>query len=201
MAATGTVEAQQDWLTLTLSTAKDGSDAGAVQANLRQALETALVEVKKTAQPGAMEVRSGSFALQPRYTNDGKLNGWSGSTELLLEGSDFARISAAAAKAQPMTIRSISFGLSRPARAQLETQAQTLAIDNFKQKAAQIARSFGFADYVLREVNVSTADQNVPMPRMMAMSSRAMVADAAPLPLESGKTLVIANVSGAVQLK
>lgn len=201
LSANGTVEAQQDWLTLTLSASKDGSDANAVQATLRQALETALNEVRKTALPGAMEVHSGGFNLQPRYSNDGKINGWSGSTELVLEGADFARISSAAAKAQNMTIRSLAFGLSRQLRAQLETQAQAQAIDNFKLKAAQIARGFGYSDYLLREVTVSTVDQNVPAPRMMAMASRAMVADAAPVPLESGKSWVVANVSGGVQLK
>jgi hypothetical protein len=39
------------------------------------------------------------------------------------------------------------------------------------------------------------------MPRMMAMRSVAMVADAAPMPMEAGKTLVTVTVSGAVQLK
>ena len=52
LSASGMMEAQQDWLTLTLSTAKDGSDATVVQAGLRKALETALNEVKKTARPG-----------------------------------------------------------------------------------------------------------------------------------------------------
>lgn len=202
LSSEGTVEAQQDWLTVSLSATKEGSDATVVQAQLRQIVQTALTELKKAAAPGTMEVRSGAFSLQPRYGNDGKMSGWSGTAELLLEGSDFARISAAAAKAQPMTIRSLGFGLSRQAQAQLETQAQALAIDNFKSRAAQIARSFGFADYVLREVSVSTASQGGgPVPRMMAMSSRAMAADAAPVPMESGKSLVVVNVSGAVQLK
>ena len=202
LSSEGTVEAQQDWLTVSLSATKEGSDASAVQAQLRQTVQSALNELKKVAAPGAMEVRSGAFSLQPRYGNDGKMSGWSGSAELLLEGSDFARISAAASKAQAMTIRSLAFGLSRQARALLETQAQALAIDNFKSRAGQIARSFGFADYVLREVSVNSAEQGGgPVPRMMAMSSRAMVADAAPVPMESGKSLVVVNVSGAVQLK
>ena len=46
LSASGTVEAQQDWLTLTLSTSRDGSDAASVQASLRQALEAAMNEVK-----------------------------------------------------------------------------------------------------------------------------------------------------------
>jgi len=197
LSANGTVEAQQDWLTVTLATSRDGSDAAAVQANLRQALESALSEVKKTAAPGAMEVHSGGFTLQPRYSNDGKINGWSGSAELVLEGSDFARIGTAASQAQPMTIRGLDFSLSRQTTTRLEAQAQALAIDNFKQKASQIAHGFGFADYVLREVMVTGADQ---APHSMPLMDSNGAAPP-PLPMESGRSLVVVQVSGAVQLK
>jgi predicted secreted protein len=84
----------------------------------------------------------------------------------------------------------------------MDSQAQVLAIDGFKVKAGQIARGFGFADYGLRELSVQSADQQgAPVPRMMAMRSVAMAADAAPMPMEAGKTLVTVTVSGAVQLK
>jgi predicted secreted protein len=202
LSANGTVEAQQDWLTLILSATRQGTDASSVQSALRDASEAALAALKKSAQAGSMEVRSGAFNLQPRYGSDGKINGWVGNTELLVEGNDFARISSAAAKAQTMVINNLTFGLSRAARAQLENQAQVLAIEGFKLKAAQIARGFGFADYALREVSVQSADQpSGPVPRMMAMRSSAMAADAAPMPMEAGKSLVTVTVSGAVQLK
>ena len=201
LSANGTVEAQQDWLTVTLSVTREGNDPSAVQNWLRQALDGALVDLKKAAQPSAMEVRSGGFNLQPRYSNDGKISVWAGSAELVIEGSDFARIGAAAGKAQPLTISSLHFGLSRQARAQMETQAQALAIFSFKSKAGEIARGFGFTDYSMREVNVGTADQSIgPAPRLMAMSAKAIVSDA-PVPMESGKSLVVVTVSGSVQLK
>jgi predicted secreted protein len=201
LSAQGTVEAPQDWLTLTLSVTREGSDASSVQAALRDTLESARKALKQEAQPGAMELRSGAFNLQPRYAKDGKINGWLGSSEWVLEGTDFARISAAAAKVPAMAISGLYFSLSRQTRAQLEAQAQTLAIEGFQMKAAQIARSFGFSDYVLREVQVSSVEQGGAMPRMMPMSSRAMVTDAPPMPMESGKSLVQVSVSGGVQLK
>ena len=202
LSASGSVEAVQDWLTLTLSTTREGSDPGAVQSYLRQAVDGALAEVKKTAQPGAMEVRSGAFSLQPRYSNDGKMSGWVGTAELVLEGADFPRIGNAAAKAQPLTISNLNFSLSRATRSQLESQAQKLAIDAFKTKSAEIARGFGFGDYALREVTVSAADQSLgPRPLMLAKSARSFAADSAPVPLESGKSQVFVTVSGAIQLK
>lgn len=201
LTASGSVEAQQDWLTLTLATTREGSEPADVQTQLRQALDAALAAVKKTAEPGSMEVRSGAFNLQPRYGKDGKISNWIGSGELVLEGSDFARIGTAAGRAQPMTISNLAFSLSRQASARLESQAQSLAISGFKVKAAEIAHGFGFADYALREVNVTAADQpGGPVPRFMPMAAKAMVADA-PMPMESGKSLVVVTVSGAVQLK
>ena len=202
LSANGVVEALQDWLTLTLSVTHQGNDASGVQTALRDASEAALTELKRTTQAGVMEVRSGAFNLQPRYGNDGKINGWVGSTELIVEGSDFARISLAAAKARTMAISNLTFGLSRAARTQLESQAQVLAIDGFKRKAGQIAQGFGFSDYALREVSVHSADQSGgPVQRMMAMSVGRMAPDASPLPMEGGKSLVTVTVSGAVQLK
>ena len=201
LSASGSVEAQQDWLTLTLATTREGSEPGAVQTQLRQVLDAALGAVKKTAEPGSMEVRSGAFNLQPRYGKDGKITGWVGSAELVLEGSDFARIGTAASRAQPLTISSLGFSLSRQATARLESQAQALAISGFKAKASEVAKGFGFSDYALREVSVTAADQpGGPVPRFMPMAAKAMVADA-PMPMESGKSLVVVTVSGAVQLK
>jgi predicted secreted protein len=201
LSATGSVEAQQDWLTLTLSTTREGSEPAAVQSQLRQTLDTALSAVKATAEAGSMEVRSGAYNLQPRYGKDGKISAWVGSAELVLEGTDFARIGAAASRALPMAIQNLGFSLSRQSTARLETQAQALAISRFKVKAAEIARGFGFADYTLREVNVSAADQGGgPMPRFMPMAAKVMAADA-PMPMESGKSLLLVTVSGAVQLK
>ncbi|MDO9612357.1 MAG: SIMPL domain-containing protein, partial [Serpentinimonas sp.] len=47
LSATGTVEVQQDLLVLNLSTNKEAADAATVQAQLKQALDTALTEAKR----------------------------------------------------------------------------------------------------------------------------------------------------------
>jgi predicted secreted protein len=201
LAASGTVEVQQDLLTLTLSSTRDGTDPAVIQTQLKQALDAALVQAKPSVQAGAMDLRTGQFSLQPRYNRDGKITGWSGTTELVLEGRDFARIGAAAAKIQTLVIANASFGLSRELRTKVEAEAQQIAIDRFKAKANDIARGFGFTGYGLREVSVNSNDQGfVPRPRMVAMEMKAMSADS-PVPLEAGKSAVVVSVSGSVQLK
>ena len=199
LSAASQVETPQDLLTLSLSTTRQGAEAAGVQAALRQAVEQALTEAKKSVQAGQMDARSGDFSVHPSYNRDGKISGWQGRAEVVLEGRDFARITQTAARIGSMSIGQISFGLSREQRARVEAEAQAQAIAQFRQKAAEVAKAFGFAGYTLREVTVS-GDGAMPQPRLMAMAKemRAAAADA-PVPVEPGKSVVQVTVSGAVQ--
>lgn len=200
LSASGSVEVQQDLLSISMNTTRDGTDAGVVQTQLKQALDTALAQAKQAAAPGQMDVRTGNFSLYPRYGKDGKINGWQGSTELVLEGKDFPRITGTAGKIQTLTMSNVSFALSREQRAKVEGEAQAQAIDRFKAKAGDVARSFGFSSYTLREVSINANDQgSPPRPRMLAMAKSEM-ADAS-IPVEAGKSTVLVTVSGSVQMK
>ena len=200
LSASGLVEVQQDLLTISLTTSRDGADSGAVQTQLRQALDTALTQARQAAVPGQMDVRTGNFSLYPRYGKDGKINGWQGSTELVLEGKDFARITGTAGKLQTLSLGNVSFALSREQRARVEGEAQAQAIERFKARAAEVSGAFGFGGYALREVSINTNDQGpVPRQRAMAMSAKSEMADA-PVPVEAGKSTVLVTVSGSVQM-
>lgn len=201
LSANGTVEVQQDMLSMTLSTTRDGTEAAAVQGQLKTALDAALTEARKTAQPGQLDVRTGNFSLSPRYSREGKITGWQGSTELVLEGRDFPRITQAAGRITTLNVGNVGFGLSREQRAKVEVEAQTIAIDAFKQKAGELAKGFGFAGYTLREVSVNASQGDIGRPRMMAAQAKSFSAADAPVPVEAGKTSVVVNVSGSVQLK
>ncbi|MFW2357611.1 SIMPL domain-containing protein [Hydrogenophaga sp.] len=202
LSASGSLEAPQDWLSMSLSTTREGPDAVTVQNQLKAALESALVVARASAQPQQLDVRTGQFSLYPRYSDKGKISGWQGSTELVLEGRDFARISTTAGKIQTLTMSNMGFSLSREARLKLESDVQAMAIERFKSKAGEVAKGFGFAGYSLREVSVSSADQEGRpfQPRAMAMEAKAAMSDAA-VPVEPGKSTVNVSVSGSVQLK
>ena len=200
LSASGSVEVQQDLLSISLVTSRDGPDAGAVQIQLKQALDTALSQARQSASPDLMAVRTGNFSLYPRYGKDGKINGWQGSTELILEGKDFARITGTAGKIQTLNLGSVSFALSREQRATVEGEAQAQAIARFKARASEISGAFGFGGYTLREVSFNTNDQGpTPRPRTMAMIARSDMAEA-PVPVEAGKSTVMVVVSGSVQM-
>jgi predicted secreted protein len=200
LSANGTVEVAQDLITISLAASRDGTDAAAVQSQLKSLLEAALAEAKKSAQPGQMDVRTGTFNVGPRYTRDGRIDGWRGTVEMVLEGRDFARIAQAAGRMPGMAVGGVAFGLSREQRAKVESDAQQIAIERFKAKAGELARGFGFSGYTLREVSVNSNDY-APGPRPMMMAKAAQSAESSPVPVEAGKTAVTVNVSGSVQLR
>ena len=200
LSASGTVEVQQDLLSMTLGTTRDGADAGAVQSQVRSALDAALAEAKKDAQPGQLDVRTGNFNLSPRYSREGKITGWQGSAELILEGRDFTRITRAASRIGTLTVSNVGFALSREQRQKSEAEAQQQAIENFRRKADELTRGFGFSGYSLREVSVNASHGGPVQPRMMAAAAKSFSSDA-PVPVEAGKTAVTVNVSGSVQLR
>lgn len=198
----GTVEVQQDVLVLTLGTVKDGKDAASVQAQLRQALDAALDEVRKSVEPRQMDVRTGNFSLSPRYGQNQQISGWQGRAELVLEGRDFPRITGAAARVSTLSIQRVAFDLSREQRESVEGEAQQKAIARFQAQAARLAAHFGFGGYSLREVAVhSNHGAPGPQPHMMAMEARSLGKADAPLPVEAGKASVTVTVSGSVQMR
>ncbi|AVT02282.1 SIMPL domain-containing protein [Paracidovorax avenae] len=204
LAASGSVDVQQDLMVLNLAATREGTDAATVQTQLRQVVDAALAEAKRDAKPEQMEVRTGQFGISPRYNKDGKVTGWQGRAELVLEGRDFARITTTAGRIQSMTISQLGFGLSKEARARVQGEAQTRAIEEFKNRAASLAKDFGFSAYSLREVSVN-GDEMAPAPRMQAMAMKSSVTMMGSLdsgvPVEAGKTQVVVHVSGSVQLR
>lgn len=201
LSASGHLEVPQDWLSIQLSTTREGPDPVSVQNQLKQALDAALAVAQPEARPQQVVVRTGNLRLYPRYSS-GKISGWQGQAELFIEGRDVARISALAGRIQTLTVAQMGFSLSREARQQLESQVQALAIERFRARASEIAKGFGFAGYSLREVSVSGADAPDPafQPRAMAMEAKAAMSDA-PVPVAAGTATVSVTVSGAIQLR
>jgi predicted secreted protein len=192
----------QDLLVLTLQATKEGAQAADVQAALKRTIEQALVEARKSAAPGFLEVRTGGFTVQPRYGSTGKVNGWQGHAEIVLEGSDTGRLTQLAGRLNQMNVVNVGYGLSRALREQQESILTRQAIERFKARAAQIAHDFGYKGYTLAEVSVSSTEPGFEgRPMVMAMRAKAvdMAADA-PLPVEPGKGTLSVVVNGQVSL-
>lgn len=195
------LDVPRDQLSVSLQVMRDGSDAAAVQAGLKQVLEAALAEARRQADGQAMTVRTDGFSISPRYGRDGKPSGWTGTAGLTLEGRDMARVAATAGRLGGMNIVGTGYAISRETREKHEAELAAQAIAKFRARAAEMARQFGYAGYVLREVSVQTSDAEMPgRPPIVMMRAAAAQADAAPLPTEGGKGLLSATVQGTVTL-
>lgn len=201
LSAQATVEVPQDLLMITLSVTREGTDAGAVQSQLRQVLDMALAEARKAARPGQVDVRTGQFSLGPRYAAKGGISGWQGTAELVLEGRDMPAISQLTGRIPGMTVARVGYGLSREAREKVEAEVAAQAIQRFKARADDYSRQFGFAGYGLREINVGQADAMPPPQQPMfrrAVAQAASVDES--LPVEAGKASVTVTVNGSIQM-
>jgi predicted secreted protein len=200
-ASSASIEVPKDVLSVTLQATREGPDAAVVQAALKQLLDGALAEARRAAQPGLLELRTGSFNLSPRYGRDGKPNGWTGNADLTIEGKDVGRVAATAGKLTGLNIVSTGYSVSRELREQHESALIAQAIQKYQARAGEIARQFGFTGYSLRELSVQTGDGEAPRPMVLMRSMAVVAADAAaPMPTEAGKGLLTATVQGSVQL-
>lgn len=201
LSAQASVEVPRDFLSITLAVTREGPDAAPVQAQLRQVLDAALSDARKTAKPGQVDLRTGSFSVYPRYAPKGGIAGWQGTAELIVEGKDIAAISSLAGRLQTLAVTRVAQGLSREAREQVEGEVAAQAIARFRARAESYAKQFGFGAYSIREVSVGGADSMpvpLPYPRISAMAAGA-AADAAQ-PVEGGRATVAVTVSGSIQM-
>lgn len=196
--ASASLEVPHDILAVSFSTSREGADAASVQSALKQALDAALVEARKAAKPGQIDVQTGNFSIYPRHTNKGGISAWVGSAELLVEGRDVAGIAQLTGRIASMSIARVGYKLSREQRDKTEAEVSAQAVAAFRTKAAELARLFGYNGFSIGEVSVGG---EAPMrymaagaPRAMSMSTASEVA----LPTEVGKAIVTVTLSGSV---
>jgi predicted secreted protein len=200
LSASASAEVVRDVLGVSFSTTREGAEAAAVQAALKQALDAALAEARKVAKPGQVDVQTGGFSLYPRHDpKTGKLNGWQGSAELQVEGRDAGAIAQLTGRINTLTIARVGYSLSREAREKAEADITAQAIARYRVKAAEYAKLFGYGSYVVGEVNIASDEASAPRPMMAMARMKTESADMA-LPTEAGKATVTVNVNGSVQL-
>ena len=205
LSTSASAEVTQDVLAVTFSVSREGNDAQTVQSGLKQALDAALVEARKIAKPGAVDVQTGNFALYPRYSNPTKggqasISGWQGSAELQVQGKDIAAIAQLSGRIQTMAIARVGYTLSREAREKVEADVTAQAIARWRAKAALMSQQFGYSGFSVREVNVATNDSQQPPVPMMTRSVRSAAVASEALPTEAGKGEVTATVNGSAQM-
>jgi predicted secreted protein len=198
--ANANVEVVKDVLSIAMTTTREGADAAALQTGLKQALDVALQEAKTVVKPGQLEVQTGNFSLSPRYSKDGKVSGWLGSAELLIEGRDMAAIGQLTARITSLTVGRVNSSISRELREKTEADLTAQAIARFRAKAAEVTKQFGYSSHFVREVSVGANEPVFVAQDAVRMRSSMALSSEAPLPVEAGKARVTVTVSGSVQM-
>ena len=129
--------------------------------------------VKRARDTKGVEVRTGNYNVWPNTGSKGKIAGWRGQGEVILESKDFEAAAALASKLSDKTaISSISFSLSRCARGRGAQAAQGSGA-SLQDRALAAANAFGFSGYRLSKLELGGSGGPGPMPRMMAMAKDA----------------------------
>lgn len=191
-----------DTAVVTLAAEKSGADTAALTSKINQIMADA---VSKSKAVSGVEVSTGQFATFPQYDNKGAVKGWTVRAELTLKGKDFGVLGQLAGSlSSTLSIASSGFEVSKALSAKVEATLLSQGLLAFSAKAKAAAQTLGFAGFTIQEITVQQAqlDANPQQPRpMMAMARGAAIADAAPVQMAAGQSILSLTVSGSVVLK
>lgn len=185
-----------DRMQATLSVTAEDASAARLADQINRTMDWA-VKTAKT-RPG-IEVRSGNYRTYPVYSKD-KIQRWRAAQELILEGTDFAALSALIGQLQErLQVASINFSVSPARRATVEDELIAQALDAFKQRAELVRKRLAARGYRLVDAAINTGGaQSAPI----VMHAAAMEASSiAPPAVEAGTSTLSVNVSGVIELQ
>lgn len=199
------VELPQDWLMVTLSSTEQGADATAVKQKLTDSTNSALATIRKGLVGSDKKVARYStkrFSITPSYDRTGKINGWTGRSEVLLEGSDIPLIAETAGLVKTMNVASTNYTVSKESVAAAEANLRSLVIEKFKAYSMGVASDFGFKSYSIKEVTIGSSGQfSIPAAPRLAMAMAKAELAQAPIPVEAGSSTMRATASGSIVLE
>ena len=167
-------------------------------AELAQKVNSAIAQALAiTKKYDTVQTRSGNAWTFPIYGKNGRaIEGWRMRSELQLESRDLPALGTLLGQLQnTLGVSQINLRPARETRLKAEDVATTEAIQAFRDKARKIAGQLG-RDYRIVQLNVGS-NGGMPAP---AFAMKALRAEAAPMPLEGGESLVTVSVSGQIEV-
>lgn len=173
---------------------------GATPSELAKRVNGLVAEALKTARAySSVRTQTGATHTDPLYAKGGKIDGWRMRSELTLESPDTAALSELLGKLQAsMGVANLSMLPAPDTRKKAEDEATIDAIAAFKARAKVIADALG-KPYRIRHLAINSSGRQPPLP-MLRAAVMAAAAEAAPMPIEAGETLVTTHVSGQIEL-
>lgn len=195
LAAEASRPAANDMVRASIYSESTGNNPAELARRVNQEITAALKVIRDHP---AVSVKSGQQSTYPIYGKEQKIENWRMRSELILESKELATVSELIGKLQQMRLAlgSVSQMPSPATRRQVEDETTRDAIRAFQSRAAVVAEQLG-KTWKIKQLNIQQGS-SVPMPMMRA--SRAMVAEAAPAPLEAGESQLTTTISGQIEL-
>ena len=173
-----------------------GNNPAELARRVNQEITEALKVIKTKS---AVSVKSGQQSTYPVYGQGQKIESWRMRSELILESKELATVSELIAKLQQMRLAlgSVNQLPSPEIRRQVEDETTRDAIRAFQSRAEVVADQLG-KKWKIKHLSIQQGG-GMPMP-IMRSSRSAVMAEAAPAPLEAGESLLTTTISGQVEL-
>lgn len=196
--AEASTDVLQDTVVLVMAKEVEGVEPQALHGMLTGAIEPAFKQAK--SQPG-LSVKTGAFRVSPTYGSDGKMTGWKGRAELIIESKDFqAATKAVSQLSDRLVLSSVRFHLSQDLRKKEEAALIGQAAKAFRERASLAAQAFGYSQYRIEKLELGSS-VNAPMPRAVMLRSPAPASTSrSDVVLEADTVPVSVQVSGTVVL-
>jgi predicted secreted protein len=188
--------AANDLMQAMLSAEATGAVPGELSGQVNQIVADALDAVGDYP---TVRVQNGGTSTHPVYAEDGSIKSWRMRSSILLESGDAPALSGLLGKLQTsLAVSSLRLLPSPETRRKAEDAAILEAIALFEARA-QLLADAQKKSYSIEELSISTGEHSAPMPLRLARSVPA--ASAAPMPIESGESMISATVSGKIKIK
>lgn len=196
LAAEASRPAANDMVRASIYSELTGSNPAELARRVNQEITAALKVIRDHP---AVSVKSGQQSTYPIYGKEQKIESWRMRSELILESKDLAMVSDLIGKLQQMRLAlgSVSQMPSPETRRKVEDETTRDAIRAFQSRAVVAAEQLG-KTWKIKQLNIQQGS-NTPIPIMRA-NRGAMLAEAAPAPLEAGESQVTTTISGQIEL-
>lgn len=190
---------RQDTVNLVMAKIVEGADPQALHVQLTSAMEPAF-KLAKAHQ--AVSVRSGGFRVSPVYGYDGKISGWRGRSELVIESRDFQAATRLVSElSDRLVLSNLRFHLSEEQRKKHESALIQQAAQAFRDRASLAMQAFGYREYEIVKLDLNASvSPGSPQP-VMLRSAASTPLPKADMVLEADNVPVSVLVSGTVVLR
>lgn len=197
LSAEASLPAANDLVRAVVYAEANGRDPAELALRVNQEISEALRLIKSKP---AITVKSGNQHTYPVYGNTRRIESWRMHSELMLESKDVTGLSELLGQLQKMKLAlgDVSQSPSDSTRLAVEEAAMRDALKAFERRAGIIAATLG-KSYRIKQLSVQQGGNHPPV-MAMRVAAVAMMADAAPAPVDAGESQLTVSIRGQIEL-